>query len=144
MEGWIHCVFVCLCRLRYWGWRREAVVALTESLTVYSSAEDEDFGADMAVASERAFPSETRASRHRGRTRRVLTRLAPTSADTRPHYLCGCYGKDVSCIPLPAKLTAVFHFSSSSSLTMGEVRLPSRPFRSLEGWRANSETAEME
>ncbi|CAB1414040.1 unnamed protein product [Pleuronectes platessa] len=27
--------------------------------------------------------------------------LASTSADTRAHYLLGCYGKDVSRIPLP-------------------------------------------
>lgn len=62
----------------------------------------------MAVASQRAFPSETRPSQHRGRTLGVLTWLASTSANTRPHYLCGCYGKDVNCIPLPAKLSAVF------------------------------------
>lgn len=63
----------------------------------------------MAVASE-LFPVRLGPVGAEGRTLGVLTQLASTSANTRPHYLCGCYGKDVNCIPLPAKLKAVFFF----------------------------------
>lgn len=34
--------------------------------------------------------------------------LTSTSANMRAHYLYGCYGKDVSCIPLPTNSEELF------------------------------------
>lgn len=99
------------------GCRRCGVRGQTELLLVYLRAKDEGFGTERQTWRWQASGASQRdAARSAQRQNmRVVDAaeggaLAPTSADTRPHYLRGCYGKDVSRIPLPAKTHGCFFF----------------------------------
>lgn len=58
--------------------------------------------------------------------------LSSTSANTRAHYLYGCYGKDASCIPLPTNWEL---FSANAVERLLTVTLPEE----FEGWGCERE-----